>query len=388
MLLLGRERAGLRHDDRDGPPGPRPARAGRAGPAPGDPLAEALDHLPDRLTFLSVSDARRSMLPDLHRRPARPGRVRDRATAIQLPELPGFLFPDAIPPVVMPPVVAVPELLPGAMWRRCRRCCRSRPRSPVREAEGPRVDPGVRSRADPRGRRPAPLPVPVGLRRWRWTTRASGSSPARRSRRSTRRRPCRWRSRCSCRPRIRRGSRRSGPVGDRTSSRSAGGAQLLPAGEQPLPGRHPRQGRQAAAELAGADPAVHRARRAFPANSSSTSHGTARTTRRCSIGCRRSSPSPPTPAEPGMTFYRGFSGKGTVFDPTVPEGVEIAQYHRRDVEHDRRGRGPGGRPLDQAGPRHPLRFRGPEARGDQARARGDWAAIIPAGSTPCSATAR
>jgi prepilin-type processing-associated H-X9-DG protein len=33
---------------------------------------------------------------------------------------------------------------------------------------------------------------------------------------------------------------------------------------------------------------------------------------------------PNAPAEPGMTFYRGFSGKSTVFDPKVPEGVGIA----------------------------------------------------------------
>ena len=34
---------------------------------------------------------------------------------------------------------------------------------------------------------------------------------------------------------------------------------------------------------------------------------------------------PSSPAEPGMTFYRGFSGKGTLFDPSVPQGVEIAK---------------------------------------------------------------
>lgn len=28
-------------------------------------------------------------------------------------------------------------------------------------------------------------------------------------------------------------------------------------------------------------------------------------------------------AEPGMTFYRGFSGKDALFDPTVPEGVDL-----------------------------------------------------------------
>ena len=28
-------------------------------------------------------------------------------------------------------------------------------------------------------------------------------------------------------------------------------------------------------------------------------------------------------AGPGMTFYRGFSGKDTLFDPTIPEGVDL-----------------------------------------------------------------
>jgi hypothetical protein len=34
---------------------------------------------------------------------------------------------------------------------------------------------------------------------------------------------------------------------------------------------------------------------------------------------------PGSPAEPGMTFYRGFSGKGALFDPAVPQGVEWAK---------------------------------------------------------------
>ncbi len=34
---------------------------------------------------------------------------------------------------------------------------------------------------------------------------------------------------------------------------------------------------------------------------------------------------PGSPAEPGMTFYRGFAGKGTIFDPAVPQGVDIAR---------------------------------------------------------------
>jgi hypothetical protein len=34
---------------------------------------------------------------------------------------------------------------------------------------------------------------------------------------------------------------------------------------------------------------------------------------------------PGSPAEPGMTFYRGFSGKGTLFDPAVPQGVDLAK---------------------------------------------------------------
>jgi len=33
---------------------------------------------------------------------------------------------------------------------------------------------------------------------------------------------------------------------------------------------------------------------------------------------------PTTPAEPGTTFYRGFTGTGTVFDPKVSEGIRIA----------------------------------------------------------------
>ncbi len=33
---------------------------------------------------------------------------------------------------------------------------------------------------------------------------------------------------------------------------------------------------------------------------------------------------PDAPAAPGMTFYRGFSGKRTIFDPKVPKGVGIA----------------------------------------------------------------
>jgi prepilin-type processing-associated H-X9-DG protein len=34
---------------------------------------------------------------------------------------------------------------------------------------------------------------------------------------------------------------------------------------------------------------------------------------------------PGSPTEPGMTFYRGFAGKGTIFDPAVPQGVDIAR---------------------------------------------------------------
>ncbi len=34
---------------------------------------------------------------------------------------------------------------------------------------------------------------------------------------------------------------------------------------------------------------------------------------------------PNSPGEPGMTFYRGFKGTGTLFDPKVPEGVGIQQ---------------------------------------------------------------
>jgi prepilin-type processing-associated H-X9-DG protein len=33
---------------------------------------------------------------------------------------------------------------------------------------------------------------------------------------------------------------------------------------------------------------------------------------------------PGSPAEPGMTFYRGFKGPGTIFEPNVPKGVRIA----------------------------------------------------------------
>ena len=33
---------------------------------------------------------------------------------------------------------------------------------------------------------------------------------------------------------------------------------------------------------------------------------------------------PNAQAEPGMTFYRGFLGSGTIFDPKVPEGVKLA----------------------------------------------------------------
>jgi prepilin-type processing-associated H-X9-DG protein len=40
-------------------------RSDAAGLPPGDPLAPALDHLPDRLTFLTVRDTQQSMLPDL-----------------------------------------------------------------------------------------------------------------------------------------------------------------------------------------------------------------------------------------------------------------------------------------------------------------------------------
>ncbi|HZW33054.1 MAG TPA: DUF1559 domain-containing protein, partial [Isosphaeraceae bacterium] len=34
---------------------------------------------------------------------------------------------------------------------------------------------------------------------------------------------------------------------------------------------------------------------------------------------------PITPAEPGMTFYRGFSGKRAIFDQTVPKGIKITE---------------------------------------------------------------
>src|SRR5262249_39588646 len=40
-------------------------RSEPGGLSPDDPLAPALEQLPDRLTFLSVSDTRESMLPDL-----------------------------------------------------------------------------------------------------------------------------------------------------------------------------------------------------------------------------------------------------------------------------------------------------------------------------------
>jgi prepilin-type processing-associated H-X9-DG protein len=34
---------------------------------------------------------------------------------------------------------------------------------------------------------------------------------------------------------------------------------------------------------------------------------------------------PATPAEPGMTFYRGFSGKRALFDKSAPKGIKIAE---------------------------------------------------------------
>ncbi len=67
-------------------------RPGGRGLPPGDPLAEALDQLPDRLIFLAVSDTRQSMLPDVLVEPARTwSRIGQRISF----ELPGILFSDA-----------------------------------------------------------------------------------------------------------------------------------------------------------------------------------------------------------------------------------------------------------------------------------------------------
>jgi prepilin-type processing-associated H-X9-DG protein len=65
-LLMGREELVFATS----PPTARRARdlaeqSGAGGLPPGDALAASLDHLPDRLTFLSVSDPRESLLPDL-----------------------------------------------------------------------------------------------------------------------------------------------------------------------------------------------------------------------------------------------------------------------------------------------------------------------------------
>ena len=67
-----------------------------------------------------------------------------------------------------------------------------------------------------------------------------------------------------------------------------------------------------------------------------------------------------------MTFYRGFSGPGALFDPAMKEGIRIAGCHRRDLEHPRHRRGEGGRPLDQARRRDPLRRRREARQGEAA----------------------
>ena len=110
-------------------------------------------------------------------------------------------------------------------------------------------------------------------------------------------------------------------------------------------GRH-RQGRQAAAELAGRDPALPRAGGAVQQVQARRALGQPAQQGAAQGDAGDSSPAPAGRRRAGTTTYRGFVGQGAMFET----GKDIAHRgrHRRDVEHDHGRRGQGGRPLDQA----------------------------------------
>ncbi len=104
-------------------------RSQTGGLPPGDPLAEVLQQLPDRLLFLSVSDPRQSMMPEL---------------LVSLPNVLEY----AVPRWVQGLPILAPLPTPGNNGSD------SDPQRPAQAGDG--------SRADPRARRAPAVPVPVG----------------------------------------------------------------------------------------------------------------------------------------------------------------------------------------------------------------------------------
>ena len=96
---------------------------------------------------------------------------------------------------------------------------------------------------------------------------------------------------------------------------------------------------------------------------------------------------PNSPGEPGMTFYRGFTGTGTLFDPKVPEGVGIETItdgtSNTIAVVEAKEAVPWTKPDSDISVADD-----PEARTNPGSSRPSWAATSPADSMPSSATAR
>ncbi len=94
------------------------------------------------------------------------------------------------------------------------------------------------------------------------------------------------------------------------------------------------------------------------------------------------------PVEPGMTYYRGFSGEHAFFDPKVPEGVEIQSI--TDGTSNTIAVVEAREPVPWTKPDTDIPFDGDPTKLERhpGPSCANWAAIPPAGSMRCSSMAR